>query len=227
MTIVSDGNLDTVQLRIEQLLVGGTFTCILARMRSGFINRVRRLRCWGTHDINDNADGVAFDSTAAASLPLPPSPFADQTTDYVEAAAGGEHVCARPSVLYLNFHIDCMGMNFGGELGYGPLEASSWNPIYHHPDGFKLPVGYSDTSGQRDWRRDSRSRGSPRGVTTPARSTPLACCAGGRTRAASWASRRTGSMAMGIRSGRRSPVTLVSLVAGGEHTCGLTAAGAA
>ncbi|MGE5145090.1 MAG: RCC1 domain-containing protein, partial [Acidobacteriota bacterium] len=226
VTIVSDGNLDTAQLRIEQLLVGGTYTCILARARFGFINRVRRLRCWGTHDVNSNTSGVTFDSTAAATVQIPPSPFADQTTDYVEAAAGGEHVCAKPSVLYLNFRIECMGMNFAGELGYGPLEYSAWNPIYHHPDGFKLPVGYADTSG------NAIGEGIPlSGLAAGQDHT----CAFDAVGVVCWGSNSSGQLGQpaapfnghGYPIRASVPVTLVSLTAGGEHTCGLTASGAA
>ena len=226
VTVVSDGNLDTAQLRIEQLLVGGTYTCILARARFGFISRVRRMRCWGTHSANNSTDGVTFDSTAAAAVPLPPSPFADQTTDFVEAAAGGEHVCARPSVLYLNFRVICMGMNFGGELGYGPLEASSWNPIYSHPDGFKLPVGYADTSG------NAIGEGIPLSGIAAGRGHTCAFDAVGVLCWGSNSSGQLGQPAYGFNGHgypiRASvPVTLLSLAAGGEHTCGLTAAGAA
>jgi alpha-tubulin suppressor-like RCC1 family protein len=226
VTIISDGNLDTVQLRIEQLLVGGVFTCILARQRFGFINRVRRLRCWGAHDINDNTDGVSFDSTAASSLALPPSPFADQTTDYVEVAAGGEHVCNKPSILFLNFHIACMGMNFGGELGYGPIEYSGWDPVYHHPDAFKLPVGYADTSG------NAIGEGIPlSGLAAGHDHT----CAFDATGVVCWGSNSSGQLGQPAYSfnGHGYPirasvaVALASLTAGGEHTCGLTASGAA
>jgi alpha-tubulin suppressor-like RCC1 family protein len=226
VTVISDGNLDTAQLRIEQLLVGGTYTCILARARFGFISRVRRMRCWGTHSANDPIDGVTFDSTAAATVPLPPSPFADQTTDFVEAAAGGEHVCAKPSILYLNFRVICMGLNFGGELGYGPLETSSYNPIYSHPDGFKLPVGSADTSG------NAIGEGIPlSGLAAGGHHT----CAFDAVGVVCWGSNSSGQLgqpAFGF-NGHGYPlrasvaVTLVSLVAGGEHTCGLTAAGAA
>jgi alpha-tubulin suppressor-like RCC1 family protein len=226
VTIISDGNLDTTQLRIEQLLVGGTFTCILARVRFGFINRVRRLRCWGAHDVNNNTDAVAFDSTAAVALPLPPSQFADQTTDYVEVAAGGEHVCNKPSILYLNFHIACMGMNFDGELGYGPIEYSGWNPIYHHPDGFKLPVGYADTSG------NAIGEGIPLSGLAAGRNHTCAFDAVG---VVCWGSNSSGQLGQpaapfighGYPIRASVAVALVSLTAGGEHTCGLTASGAA
>ena len=225
VTIISDGNLDTVQLRVEQLLVGGTFTCILARVRLGFINRVRRLRCWGTTAIFDGAT-LAFDSTAAAAVPLEPSPFADQTTDYVEAAAGGAHVCAKPTVLYLNFQVLCMGMNFNGELGYGPLDHQPYDPIYHHPAGFQLPVGYSDTSG------NAIGEGIP--VSGLAAGHNHTCALDGAGGVLCWGSNSSGQLASaGPPPGHAwptraaVPVTLVSLVAGGEHTCGLTAAGAA
>lgn len=226
VTIVSDGNLDTTQLRIEQLLVGGTFTCILARVRFGFINRVRRLRCWGSHDVNSNTSGVAFDSTAAAAIAISPSPFADQTTDYVEAVAGGEHVCNKPSILYLNFHIECMGMNFEGELGYGPLEYSLWDPIYHHPDGFKLPVGYADTSG------NAIGEGIPLSGLAAGRAHTCAFDVQG---VVCWGSNSSGQLGQpaypfighGYPIRASVAVALVSLTAGGEHTCGLTAAGAA
>jgi alpha-tubulin suppressor-like RCC1 family protein len=226
VTIVSDGNLDTAQLRIEKLLVGGTYTCILARARFGFINRVRRLRCWGTHDVNSNLSGVTFDSTAAATVVIPPSPFADQTTDYVEAVAGGEHVCAKPSVLYLNFRVECMGMNFEGELGYGPLEYSAWDPIYHHPDGFKRPVGYADTSG------NAIGEGIPlSGLAAGQAHT----CAFDAVGVVCWGSNSSGQLGQPAApfNGHGYPirasvaVALVSLAAGGEHTCGLTASGAA
>jgi len=226
VTVVSDGNLDTAQLRIEQLLVGGTYTCILARARFGFISRVRRMRCWGTHSANDNTDGVTFDSTAAAAVPLPPSQFADQTTDFVEAAAGGEHVCAKPSILYLNFRVICMGLNFGGELGYGPVEVSSWNPIYSHPDGFKVPVGYADSSG------NAIGEGIPLSGLAAGRNHTCAFDAVGVVCWGSNSSGQLGQPAFGF-TGHGYPlrasvaVTLVSLVAGGQHTCGLTAAGAA
>jgi len=226
VTIVSDGNLDTTQLRIEQLAVGGTFTCILARARFGFISRVRRLRCWGTHSGNDNTDGVTFDSTAATSVPMAPDPLADQTTDYVEVSAGGEHVCNRPAFLYLNFHIECMGMNFQGELGYGPLEYSGWNPIYQYTDQFKLPVGYADTSA------NAIGEGIPlSGIAAGHAHT----CAFDAIGVVCWGSNSSGQLgqpAYGF-NGHGYPirasvsVTLVSLTAGGEHTCGLTVTGAA
>ena len=225
VTIISDGNLDTTQLRIEQLLVGGTFTCILARVRFGFINRVRRLRCWGTHDIFDGAT-LAFDSTAAAAVPLEPSPFAGQTTDYVEAAAGGNHVCAKPTILYLNFHVLCMGMNFNGELGYGPLDAQAWNPIYQHPAGFTLPVGYADTSG------NAIGEGIP--VSGLATGNGHTCALDGAGGVLCWGYNSSGQLGSagpppghGWPTRAAVPVVLVSLAAGGEHTCGLTAAGAA
>ncbi|HKE91305.1 MAG TPA: hypothetical protein VKB45_13295 [Gemmatimonadales bacterium] len=226
VTIVADGNLDTTQLRIEQLLVGGRFTCILARVRYGFINRVRRLRCWGTHDVYSNTSGVAFDSTAAAAIAIPPSPFADQTTDYVEAAAGGLHVCNKPTALYLNFHVVCMGMNFEGELGYGPIEYFSWDPIYHHPDGFKLPVGYADTSG------NAIGEGIPLSGLAAGRAHT---CAFDATGVVCWGSNSSGQLGQPAYSfnGHGYPirasvgVALVTLTAGGEHTCGLTAGGAA
>ena len=226
VTIISDGNLDTTQLRIEQLLVGGTFTCILARVRFGFINRVRRLRCWGAHDVNNNTDAVAFDSTAAVALPLPPSPFADQTTDYVEVAAGGEHVCNKPTTLYLNFNIECMGMNFDGELGYGPSEYSGWNPVYQHPDGFKLPVGYADTSG------NAIGEGIPLSGLAAGRNHTCAFDAVG---VLCWGLNTSGQLGQpaapflghGYPIRASVPVPLVSLTAGGAHTCGLTATGAA
>jgi hypothetical protein len=227
VTVISDGNLDTAQLRIEQLLVGGTYTCILARARFGFISRVRRLRCWGTHSANDPTDGVTFDSTARAAVPLPPSSFADQTTDYLEAAAGGNHVCAKPTILYLNFRVLCMGMNFNGELGYGPLDHQPYDPIYHHPAGFTLPVGYSDTSG------NAIGEGIPvSGLATGAGHTCAFDAAGGVLCWGSNSSGQLGQPAFGF-NGHGYPlrasvaVTLVSLAAGGEHTCGLTAAGAA
>ena len=226
VTIISDGNLDTTQLRIEQLLVGGTFTCILARVRFGFINRVRRLRCWGTQHIFDGST-LAFDSTAASAVPLPPSPFADQTTDYIEVAAGGAHVCAKPTALYLDFRVLCMGMNFQGELGYGPLDAQSWDPIYHHPAGFTLPVGYSDTSG------NAIGEGIP--VSGLAAGHNHTCALDGAGGVLCWGVNSSGQLGQpgppftghGYPIRASVPVTLVSLTAGGEHTCGLTAAGAA
>ncbi|HET9707581.1 MAG TPA: hypothetical protein VFP39_04700 [Gemmatimonadales bacterium] len=226
VTIVSEGNLDTAQLRIEQLLVGGTFTCILARARFGFINRVRRLRCWGAQAVFDGAS-LAFDSSAATAIPIPPSPFADQTTDYVEAAAGGQHVCNRPSVLYLSFQVTCMGMNFNGELGYGPADAAtSWSPVYHHPDGFKLPVGFSDTSG------DAIGEGIP--VSGIAAGHEHVCAFDAAGAVLCWGNNDNGQLGVAVPLNghwypRRAavPVTLVSLTAGGAHTCGLTAAGAA
>jgi alpha-tubulin suppressor-like RCC1 family protein len=225
VTIISDGNLDTTQLRIEQLLVGGTFTCILGRARFGFINRVRRLRCWGTYDIYDGST-LAFDSTAASAVPLEPSPFADQTNDYVEAAAGGNHVCAKPTTLYLNFRVLCMGMNFNGELGYGPLDAQTWNPIYQHPAGFTLPVGYSDTSGV------AIGEGIP--VSGLATGSSHTCALDGAGGVLCWGNNSSGQLgSTGPPSGHgwptraAVPVTLVSLAAGGAHTCGLTGAGAA
>lgn len=226
VTIVSDGNLDTTQLRIEQLLVGGTFTCILARVRFGFINRVRRLRCWGAQAIFDGAS-LAFDSSAATAIPIPPSPFADQTTDYVEAAAGGQHVCNRPSVLYLSFQVTCMGMNFNGELGYGPADAPNvWSPVYHHPDGFKIPVGYSDTSG------DAIGEGIP--VSGIAAGHEHVCAFDAAGAVLCWGNNDNGQLGVAVPLNghwypRRAavPATLVSLTAGWAHTCGLTAAGAA
>ena len=225
VTIISDGNLDTVQLRVEQLLVGGTFTCILGRVRFGFINRVRRLRCWGTQAIFDGAT-LAFDSTAAAAVPLEPSPFADQTTDYVEAAAGGAHVCVKPTVLYLNFQVLCMGMNFSGELGYGPLDHQPYDPIYQHPAGFTLPVGYSDTSG------NAIGEGIP--ISGLAAGRNHTCALDGAGGVLCWGSNASGQLGSagppaghGWPTRAAVPVTLVSLVAGGEHTCGLTATGAA
>jgi len=225
VTIISDGNLDTVQLRVEQLLVGGTFTCILARVRLGFINRVRRLRCWGTRAVFDGAT-LAFDSTAAAAVPLEPSPFADQTNDYVEAAAGGAHVCAKPTVLYLSFQVICMGMNFNEELGYGPLDHQPYDPIYHHPAGFQLPVGYSDTSG------NAIGEGIP--VSGLATGSGHTCALDGAGGVLCWGSNSSGQLGSagpppghGWPTRAAVPVTLVSLAAGGEHSCGLTAAGAA
>ena len=214
VTIIADGNLDTTQLRIEQLVVGGKFTCILARVRFGFINRVRRLRCWGQHDVYSNTTGVSFDSTAATAVPISPHTN-DQTVDYVEAAGGGEFVCARPTSLYLSFRIICMGMNFQGELGYGPLDYSGWNPVYQYSDGFKLPVGYSDTSG------DAIGPIPLSGIATGRDHT----CAFDAIGVVCWGADSFNGHGYPVRADV--PVTLVSLTAGGDHTCGLTAAGAA
>ena len=129
MTIVSDGNLDTTQLRIEQLLVGGTFTCILARVRLGFINRVRRLRCWGAHDVNNNTDAVVVRLDSRRGAATPPEPVR-RPDDRLRRGRGRRHACLRHSLRSSSSisSLICMGMNFDGELGYGPLEFADVEP---------------------------------------------------------------------------------------------------
>jgi len=106
-------------------------------------------------------------------------------------------------------------MNFEGELGYGPSDYSGWHPIYQYSDGFLQPVGYSDTAG------DAIGPIPLSGIAAGHNNT----CAFDAIGVVCWGADSFNGHAYPVRA--NVPVALVSLTAGGDHVCGLTATGAA
>lgn len=108
-TTASVGDVDLGGDIAEQLVTGGSHTCVL--LRGGAV------RCWGRNDegqlgLNDTTPrgNKPIDLPLQENVPLP--------DEALEITAGNSHTCAR----LRNGGVYCWGWNFGGQLGYGDTE---------------------------------------------------------------------------------------------------------
>jgi alpha-tubulin suppressor-like RCC1 family protein len=210
LSIVSNGVLGGGSVHIDQLVVGGTFTCIVNVNAGTGSFYSRKVRCWGTQDANDR--GIYFAATAASATDLTPglSPGAN----IVEVTAGAAHLCVRTDDIWW---VECMGINDHGQLGDGTVGSDPLPPW--EPKGFVIVGGDPVNPGGDGYPASGLSLGGAHS------------CAFDATGVLCWGSNASGQLGSAVagdavyptRAGL--PVTVVSLAAGGDHTCALTATG--
>ena len=210
VSIVSGGVLGTGNVHIDQLIVGGTFTCIVNVNAGSGSFFSRTVRCWGTQD--NNSRGIFFSDSAATATDL--SPGISGGTDIAEVAAGAAHLCARTSGI---FWVQCMGINDHAQLGDGTVGNDPLPPW--EPKGFTIVGGDPVNPGGDGYPTSTLSLG---GSHSCAMDASGVLCWGSN------ASGQLGSAAAGdVVYPTRTAIAaqVVALADGGAHTCALTSAG--
>jgi len=209
VTIVSGGVLGTGQVHLDQVVAGGTFTCLVDVNAGTGSFAKRKLRCWGVNDFFIR--GVYFALTAATAPELDPG--TDVSSLVLEAAAGFWHLCVKTDT---GRRLQCMGVNNFGQLGDGLTDNErvpspfTWvgGPLVDPPNGDGSPT---------------------HGLTAGHDHT----CALDDIGALCWGSNASGQLGNPVAGLSLYPVRVglpaptVSLAAGEEHTCALLAGGEA
>jgi alpha-tubulin suppressor-like RCC1 family protein len=210
VSIVSGGMLGGAAVHLDQLIVGGTFTCIVNVNAGTGSFFSRKVRCWGTPDANGR--GIAFGDTAAAATDL--TPGLSGNANIVEVSAGAAHLCVRTDDI---FWVECLGINDQGQLGDGTV-GNDPNPPWI-PKGFIIVGGDPANPGGDGYPTSGLSLGG--GHTCALDATGVLC----------WGSNASGQLGSGVAGDAvyptrvTLPVQAVVLAAGGAHTCALTAGG--
>jgi alpha-tubulin suppressor-like RCC1 family protein len=212
VTIVSGGIVSGVQVRLDQLIVGGTFSCIVTVNGGSGSFTSRDVRCWGTAD--DFGRGIAFPGSGFADSAVILQPGLSGNADIVEVAAGGAHLCTRTDDIWW---VRCMGINDHAQLGDGTV-GNDPNPPWV-PKDFTIVGGDPVNPGGDGYPTSGLSAG---GSHTCALDAVGVLCWGSN------ASGQLGSAVAGdaVYPTRASlPVQALVLSAGGEHTCALVSGG--
>ncbi|HSB55390.1 MAG TPA: hypothetical protein VLD58_13590, partial [Gemmatimonadales bacterium] len=106
VTIVSGGIVGGVQVRLDQLIVGGTFSCIVTVNGGSGSFASRDLRCWGTAD--DFGRGISFPGSGFADSAVILQPGLSGDADVTDVSTGGVHLCTRTDDIWW---VRCMGIN--------------------------------------------------------------------------------------------------------------------
>jgi alpha-tubulin suppressor-like RCC1 family protein len=208
--IVSGGMLGTEQVHLDQLVVGGNFTCIVIVNGASGSFSSRKARCWGTSD--ENGRGINFASQASAAVELTPGP--DAQAKITDIAAGGEHLCVSTDEVSWS---QCEGVDDQGQLGDGVLgnpPGPTWSP-----KGLVVIGGDLANPG---------GDGRPTGEFTGGRSHTCAVDAVG---VLCWGSNFSGQLGSAVAGQALFPtratiaVPVTQLTAGSSHTCALASNG--
>jgi alpha-tubulin suppressor-like RCC1 family protein len=209
VAIVSGGVLGSGQVHVDQVIAGGTFTCLVDVNAGGGSFAKRKLRCWGVSDFFSR--GVYFALTAATAPELDPG--TDISSLVLEAAAGYWHLCVKTDT---GRRLQCMGVNNYGQLGDGLMDNErvpspfTWvgGPLVDPPNGDGEPT---------------------HGITAGRDHT----CALDDIGALCWGSNASGQLGNPVAGLSLYPVRaalpapVVSVAAGDQHTCALIAGGEA
>jgi len=247
--IVNNGALGTGQVHLDQVVVGGSFSCIVVVNGGSGSFASRKLRCWGTAD--QQGMGIAFSDSATNSPVLTPglSPNANIT----QVTAGLAHLCTRTDDI---FWVECMGVNDVSQLGDGTVGNPPGPPL--SPKGFVIVGGNPANPGGDGYPANALTAGGnhtcgldgigilcwgdgviyPTRVVLAAQVTSFAAgdahsCALVTTGDAwCWGSNSNGQLGGGTIGGSSAVPTLVTgglkfvaLTAGTAHTCGVTTDG--
>ncbi len=210
VSIVSGGVLGTGSVHIDQLIVGGTFTCIVNVTSGSGSFTSRKVRCWGTQDADGR--GVFFADSAATAPDL--TPGLSLNANITEVAAGAAHLCTRTDDIWW---VECMGINDQAQLGDGTIGNDPLPPW--EPKGFVIVGGDPANPGGDGYPTSGLSLG---GGHTCALYAPGVLC---------WGSNASGQLGSAVAGDAVFPTNaplaaqVVSLAAGGAHTCALTATG--
>src|SRR5262249_49285621 len=118
ISIVSGGKLGSGSVHIDQLIVGGTFSCIVNVNAGSGSFFSRKVRCWGTQD--SGAKGIFFADSASTAVDLTPGLSA--SANITEVNAGSAHLCVRTDDIWW---VERMGINDHAPLGGGKRPESS------------------------------------------------------------------------------------------------------
>jgi alpha-tubulin suppressor-like RCC1 family protein len=208
--IVSGGNLGGAQLHLDQLVVGGTFTCIVTTTGGSGSFASRDVRCWGTAD--ENGRGIALADSAASAPVLQPG--LSGNAQITEVTAGGAHLCTKTDDI---FWVRCKGINDHAQLGDGTVGNEPGPPYY--PKDFTIVGGDPAFPG---------GDGYPTSTVTAGGSHTCALDAIG---VLCWGSNASGQLGSAVAGDAVYPtratlgVAVIALTAGEAHTCGLTSTG--
>jgi alpha-tubulin suppressor-like RCC1 family protein len=212
VTIVSGGMLGGLQVHLDQLIVGGTFSCIVSVNGGSGSFASRDLRCWGTPDVDGK--GIFFAGSGIADSAVVLTPGITGNSDVTEVTTGGAHLCAMTGGI---FWVQCMGINDQAQLGDGTI-GNDPNPPWV-PKGFTIVGGDPFSPGGDGYPTSGLSAG---GSHTCALDAAGVLCWGANS------SGQLGSAAAGpaVYPTRAAlPVQAITLSSGGEHTCALVTGG--
>ncbi|HMA38603.1 MAG TPA: hypothetical protein VKP10_00910 [Gemmatimonadales bacterium] len=212
VTIVSGGIVGGVQVRLDQLIVGGTFSCIVTVNGGSGSFSSRDLRCWGTAD--DFGRGISFPGSGFADSAVILQPGLSGDADVTDVSTGGAHLCTRTDDIWW---VRCMGINDHAQLGDGTVgndPLPSWLP-----KGFTIVGGDPVNPGGDGYPTSGLSAG---GSHTCALDAVGVLC---------WGSNASGQLGSAVAGDAvyptraALPVQAVVLSAGGAHTCALVTGG--
>ncbi|HMA44253.1 MAG TPA: hypothetical protein VKO86_09565 [Gemmatimonadales bacterium] len=212
VTIVSGGILGGGQLHLDQVIVGGTFSCIVDVNNGSGSFVSRKLRCWGTQD--DVGRGIFFPGSGVADSAVVLQPGLSGNANIVEVTAGGAHLCTRTDDIWW---VRCMGINDHAQLGDGTVGNDPLPPWL--PKDFTIVGGDPANPGGDGYPTSGLSAG---GSHTCALDAVGVLC---------WGSNASGQLGSAVAGDAvyptraALPVQAVALSAGGEHTCALVAGG--
>jgi alpha-tubulin suppressor-like RCC1 family protein len=210
LSIISGGVLGGSSVHIDQLIAGGTFTCIVNVNAGSGSFFSRKVRCWGTQD--ENGKGIFFADSASTATDLTPGLSA--SANITEVSAGAAHLCTRTDDISW---VQCRGINDHAQLGDGTVGNDPLPPW--EPKAFTIVGGDPANPG---------GDGSPTSGLSLGASHTCAFDAAGVLCWGSNASGQLGSAATGdvvFPTRTQIPVQVISLTDGGAHTCALTAGG--
>jgi alpha-tubulin suppressor-like RCC1 family protein len=212
VTIVSGGMVGGVQVHLDQVIVGGTFSCVVTVNGGSGSFASRDLRCWGTQD--DFAKGIFFAGSGMADSAVVLAPGLPGNSDVTEVTAGGAHLCALTGGI---FWAQCMGINDQAQLGDGTI-GNDPNPPWV-PKAFTIVGGDPFSPGGDGYPTSGLSVG---GSHTCALDAAGVLC---------WGSNSSGQLGSAAASPAvyptraTLPVQAITLSAGSEHTCALVTGG--
>ena len=208
--IVSGGNLGGEQLHLDQLVVGGTFTCIVTVTGGSGSFASRDVRCWGTSD--ELGRGITFADSAASAPVLQPGLTGN--AQITEVTAGGAHLCTKTDDISW---VRCRGINDHAQLGDGT--------VGNEPGPPWLPKDFTIVGGDPAF---PGGDGYPTSTVTAGGSHT---CAFDVIGVLCWGSNASGQLGSAVAGDAVYPtrvtlgVAVIALTAGDDHTCGLTASG--
>jgi alpha-tubulin suppressor-like RCC1 family protein len=210
VSIVSGGILGTEQIHLDQVVLGGTFSCIVDVNGGSGSFSSRKVRCWGTQDAFTH--GISFAGTADLALVL--TPGLTGNAKITEVTAGGAHLCAKTDEISW---VQCMGINDHGQLGDGTVGNPPGPPW--SPKDFTIVGGDPANPGGDGYPTSGLSAG---GSHTCALDGAGVLC---------WGSNSSGQLGAAVQGDAlyptraALPVQAVTLSAGDEHTCALVTGG--
>ncbi|HET7251693.1 MAG TPA: hypothetical protein VFI79_17750 [Gemmatimonadales bacterium] len=210
VSIVSGGALGSGEVHIDQLVVGGTFSCIVNVNAGSGSFFSRKVRCWGTQD--DNSRGIFFSDSAATATDLAPGLSA--SANVVEVAAGAAHLCTRTDDV---FWVQCMGINDHAQLGDGTVGNDPLPPW--EPKSFTIVGGDPVNPGGDGYPTSGLSLGGSHSCALD----PSGVLCWGSNASGQVGSATPGDVVFPTRA--TVPGQVVSLANGGAHTCALTTTG--
>lgn len=210
VTIVSGGMLGGVQLHLDRVFVGASYTCIVNINSGSGSFASRDARCWGTAD--GNGRGITFADSATTAVVLQPG--LTPGASIVAITTGGAHLCTMTNDIWW---VRCMGINEQAQLGDGTI-GNDPNPSWV-PKGFTIVGGDPANPGGDGYPTSNVTAGGSHTCATDANG--VLC----------WGSNASGQLGSPAQSPAVYPTrvalaAVTALAAGGAHTCALTTTGA-